>query len=53
MTKYKYLDKIDFPSDLKKLKLNELKILSKELRTELIEVVSETGGHLGAGLGVV
>ena len=53
MIKYKYLDKIDFPSDLKKLKLNELKILSKELRTELIEVVSETGGHLGAGLGVV
>ena len=53
MTKYKYLDKINFPSDLKTLELNELKILSKELRTELIEVVSETGGHLGAGLGVV
>ena len=53
MTKYKYLDKINFPSDLKTLEPNELKILSKELRTELIEVVSETGGHLGAGLGVV
>ena len=53
MTKYKYLDKINFPSDLKTLELNELKILSEELRTELIEVVSETGGHLGAGLGVV
>ena len=53
MTKYKYLDKINFPSDLKTLELNELKILAGELRTELIEVVSETGGHLGAGLGVV
>ena len=53
MTKYKYLDKINFPSDLKTLELNELKILADELRTELIEVVSETGGHLGAGLGVV
>ena len=53
MTKYKYLDKINFPSDLKTLELNELKILAQELRTELIEVVSETGGHLGAGLGVI
>ena len=42
MTKYKYLDKINFPSDLKTLELNELKILAEELRTELIEVVSET-----------
>ena len=53
MTKYKYLDKINFPSDLKKLGHKELKILADELRTELIEVVAETGGHLGAGLGVV
>ena len=53
MKKYKYLDKINFPSDLKKLELKELKILADELRTELIEVVAETGGHLGAGLGVV
>jgi len=53
MTKYKYLDKINFPSDLKTLTLEELKIVADELRTELIEVVAETGGHLGAGLGVV
>ena len=53
MTKYKYLDKINFPSDLKRLELNELKILSEELRTELIDIVSETGGHLGASLGVI
>jgi len=53
MTKYKYLDKINFPSDLKSYELEELKIIANELRTELIETVSETGGHLGAGLGVV
>ena len=54
MTKmYKYLDKINFPSDLKKLKKSELKVLSEEVRKEMIDAVSETGGHLGAGLGVV
>ena len=54
MTKsYKYLDKINFPSDIKKLSRSDLKILSEELRKEIIDVVSETGGHLGAGLGVV
>ena len=51
--KYKYLDKINFPSDLKKLKRSELKVLSDEVREEMISAVSETGGHLGAGLGVV
>jgi 1-deoxy-D-xylulose-5-phosphate synthase len=49
----KLLDKIEFPSDLRRLKKNELKKVSDELRQNLIEVVSETGGHLGAGLGVV
>ena len=44
---------INFPADLKKLKKDQLKQISKELRDELIDVVSETGGHLGAGLGVV
>ena len=53
MNKYKYLDKIDIPSDLKELNIEQLKILAKELRNELIEVVAETGGHLGAGLGVI
>ena len=47
------LDQINFPTDLRKLKRNQLKQVSKELRDELIDVVSETGGHLGAGLGVV
>ena len=51
--KYKYLDGVNFPSDIKKLNQSELKILTNELREELIDVVSITGGHLGAGLGVV
>ena len=51
--KLKYLDKINFPSDLRKLKKSELKHLSEELRQEMISAVSLTGGHLGAGLGVV
>ena len=54
MTKdYRYLNKINFPSDIKKLSENQLQELSKEVRSEMIDVVSETGGHLGAGLGVV
>jgi len=44
---------INFPSDLRKFKRENLKQISDELRDELIDVVSETGGHLGAGLGVV
>ncbi len=48
-----YLDKVNFPSDIKNLSNAELKILSDEVRTEMIDAVSETGGHLGAGLGVV
>ena len=51
--KYKYLDGVNFPSDIKKLKQSELKILTNEVREELIDAVSITGGHLGAGLGVV
>ena len=51
--KYKYLDEINFPSDVKKLSRSQLKFLADEVREEMIDVVSETGGHLGAGLGVV
>ena len=51
--KYKYLDNINFPSDLRKLNKSELKNLANEVREEMISAVSETGGHLGAGLGVV
>jgi len=50
---YKYLQDINFPSDIKKLSETNLKQLSNEVRSEMISAVSETGGHLGAGLGVV
>ena len=47
------LDKIKYPKDLRKLSDKQLKIVCKELRDEVIDAVSVTGGHLGAGLGVV
>ncbi len=53
MSKTNLLDKVNYPSDLRKFNKNELSLLVKELRQELIDVVSTTGGHLGAGLGVV
>jgi len=53
MEKKNLLDQIKYPRDLRNLKEHNLKQLSKELRSELIDVVSTTGGHLGAGLGVV
>ena len=49
----KILDKINFPSDLKELSLASLENLAVELRNKTIDTVSKTGGHLGAGLGVV
>ncbi len=50
---YELLDKINFPSDLREFKKKDLKQISEELRAKTIETVSKTGGHLGAGLGVV
>ncbi|MDX1580496.1 MAG: 1-deoxy-D-xylulose-5-phosphate synthase N-terminal domain-containing protein, partial [Alphaproteobacteria bacterium] len=47
------LDRVKFPADLRQLKEKELRQFADELRQETIEVVSKTGGHLGAGLGVV
>jgi 1-deoxy-D-xylulose-5-phosphate synthase len=52
-TKTPLLDTIDRPDDIRRLKPDELKQLADELRTETIDAVSNTGGHLGAGLGVV
>ncbi len=49
----KLLDQVSLPSDLKKLSLEQLKQLADELREATISAVSKTGGHLGAGLGVV
>ncbi len=53
MKEYKYLDKINSPADLKKIPVTELKIVCEEIRDYMIDVVSQTGGHLGAGLGAV
>ena len=47
------LDKITSPAALRKLPSEDLRQLADELRQETISAVSETGGHLGAGLGVV
>ena len=53
MTKTPLLDTVHVPADLKGLDREQLKQLASELRAEVIDAVSVTGGHLGAGLGVV
>ena len=50
---YKLLEGINSPDDLKKLKLDDLELLSTELRQFIIDVVSNNPGHFGASLGVV
>ena len=47
------LDRVQLPRDLKNLSAEQLRQLADELRRETIDAVSVTGGHLGAGLGVV
>ncbi len=47
------LDQIQNPSDLKKVPEDRLQLVAEELREEMVDAVSVTGGHLGAGLGVV
>src|SRR6202453_2315371 len=47
------LDAIECPADLRKLPKRALRQFASELRTDLIDIVSVTGGHFGAGLGVV
>lgn len=51
--KYPVLDRVNSPADLRKLSLQELKAVCADIREFLIESVSRTGGHLGAGLGAV
>jgi 1-deoxy-D-xylulose-5-phosphate synthase len=53
MTATPLLDKISDPKNLRQFSESELQPLAKELREELIQLVSKTGGHLGAGLGVI
>src|ERR1051325_3219830 len=48
----RFLDMIDSPEDVKKLTLDQLPLLAREVREELIRVLSQTGGHLGPNLGV-
>ena len=48
-----HLDRVSSPEDLRKLSIKELKKVAHELRAETVDAVSVTGGHLGAGLGVV
>ena len=52
-SRYYWLEKIESPSDLKKLTVSQLNEVAAELRQFLIEVVSQTGGHLGSNLGSV
>jgi 1-deoxy-D-xylulose-5-phosphate synthase len=47
------LDRVQSPADLKPMTRDELRAVSEEMRTRLIEICSRTGGHIGAGLGVV
>lgn len=53
LNKTKFLKDIDYPSDLKKLNLMDLRVLADELREFLMETISKIGGHLGSSLGVV
>ncbi len=47
------LERLQSPADLKGLSRDELRVLAQEMRARLIDVCSRTGGHIGAGLGVV
>src|SRR6201996_1859381 len=53
VSKTPLLDGVKSPSDLRKLPKRQLRQFAEELRTDLIDIVSVTGGHFGAGLGVV
>lgn len=50
---YRLLNSIQFPSDLRSLEIQQLREVCKEVREFLVDSVSKTGGHLGAGLGAV
>ncbi len=53
MANYKLLNSVHYPENLKSFNSAELRQLADEIRDEVLDVVSETGGHLGASLGVV
>jgi len=47
------LDRVNVPADMRNFSADQLRVLADELRAETVDVVSTTGGHLGASLGVV
>ncbi|MDJ0683220.1 MAG: 1-deoxy-D-xylulose-5-phosphate synthase [Alphaproteobacteria bacterium] len=51
--RYRHLDSVDSPDDIRALPADAMRPLCDDVREELIDIVSETGGHLGSGLGVV
>lgn len=53
MTNYKVLQNINSPKDIRGLSGEELKTLCQDIRDFLVDVISETGGHFGGGLGTV
>ncbi len=53
MGENKFLDNIEYPADLRKLKYEDLPVVCSELRQFIIDLVSEKGGHFGGSLGVV
>src|ERR1700749_5011429 len=53
VSKTPLLDNVKSPADLRKLPKPQVRAFADELRTDLIDIVSVTGGHFGAGLGVV
>ena len=48
-----FFHKVNTPDDLRKLEVKDLRVLSKEIREFLVDSISKTGGHLGAGLGAI
>ena len=53
LSRYPHLATIESPADLRKISDDELPAVADELRQYLIEAVASSGGHFGAGLGVV
>ncbi|HPN39637.1 MAG TPA: 1-deoxy-D-xylulose-5-phosphate synthase [Melioribacteraceae bacterium] len=51
--KYKVLSLVNTPDDLKKLSINDLKTLCSDIREYMVDIISQTGGHFGGGLGTV
>ena len=51
--RYQFLDRVNYPSDLKKLNDGELVDLATDIRAFILDVISKTGGHLAAGFGTV